>query len=121
MATSLAERKMKIPFDTLMDIEAVASKCKTKFSNWEEFVDEALGLFVAWWNDPPTAEKTFYSMTPHFTKEMQDFVISELSNPMDPKQFENEKQYLQIKAQMENELKTYKKKVGEVNAIVKKH
>ena len=71
MAATLAERKMKIPFDTLMDIEAVASKCKTKFANWEEFVDESLGLFVAWWNDPEMGEKMFHSMSPHFTKEMQ--------------------------------------------------
>ena len=114
MSTSLAERKMKIPFDTLMDIEAVASKCKTKFTNWEEFVDESVGLFIAWWNDPKMGEKMFHSMSPHFTKEMQDFVISQLSEPMDPKQFETEKQYLQTKANMENELKTYKKKIEEV-------
>ena len=114
MSTSLAERKMKIPFDTLMDIEAVASKCKTKFTNWEEFVDESVGLFIAWWNDPEMGEKMFHSMSPHFTKEMQDFVISQLSEPMDPKQFETEKQYLQTKANMENELKTYKKKIEEV-------
>ena len=98
MSTSLAERKMKIPFDTLMDIEGIASKCKTKFTNWEEFVDESLGLFVAWWNDPKIADKMFHSMSPHFTKEMQDWLISQLSKPMDPKQFETEKQYLQIKA-----------------------
>ena len=114
MAATLAERKMKIPFDTLMDIEAIASKCKTKFTNWEEFVDESLGLFVAWWNDPEMGEKMFHSMSPHFTKEMQDWLISQLSKPMDPKQFETEKQYLQIKANMENELKTYKKKIEEV-------
>lgn len=114
MATTLAERKMKIPFDTLMDIEAVASKCKTKFTNWEEFVDESLGLFVAWWDDPEMGEKMFHSMSPHFTKEMQDWLISQLSEPMDPKQFETKEQYLQTKAQMENELKTYKKKIEEV-------
>ena len=105
MSTSLAERKMKIPFDTLMDIEAVASKCKTKFTNWEEFVDESLGLFVAWWNDPEIAEKMFHSMSPHFTKEMQEWVISQFSTPMDPKQFPTKEKYLQTKAKMENELK----------------
>ena len=102
MSTSLAERKMKIPFDTLMDIEAVASKCKTKFTNWEEFVDESLGLFVAWWNDPKMGEKMFHSMSPHFTKKMQDWLISQLSKPMEPKQFKTKEQYLQTKAKMEN-------------------
>ena len=114
MSTSLAERKMKIPFDTLMDVEGVASKCKTKFSNWEDFVDESLGLFISWWNDPPTAEKIFYSMSPHFTKEMQDFVISEFTKPMDPKLFPAEKEYHQAKERMADELKKYKKRVEEV-------
>ena len=114
MSTSLAERKMKIPFDTLMDVEGVASKCKTKFSNWEDFVDESLGLFISWWNDPPTAEKIFYSMSPHFTKEMQDFVISEFTKPMDPKLFPTEKEYRQAKERMADELKKYKKRVEEV-------
>ena len=98
MATTLAERKMKIPFDTLMEIEGVASKCKTKFSNWEDFVGEALSLFTNWWDDPKIAQKIWYGLTPHFTKEMQDFTITQMSKHPDQTE----------------ELKEYKKRVEEV-------
>ena len=65
-------RTITIDDSRLAKIEYIGSKTKTKFTKWEEFVSETIGMYLNWWTNPLRATFQFQKMIPHMTDEMRN-------------------------------------------------
>ena len=46
-------------------IEDIAYNIKTKFTNWNDFVNETIGMYLNWWTNPTRSQKQFLALI-HF-------------------------------------------------------
>ena len=53
-------------------IEGIVNEVE-RYSNWRDFVDEALALFITWWTEPPKTMNLIYEMWPDITEGMHHF------------------------------------------------
>jgi hypothetical protein len=54
----------------VIDIEKIAKDNETIFTSFDDFVKEAIGLYINWWNDPEQSEKQFLNLLPHMHPKM---------------------------------------------------
>ena len=64
-------------------IEDIAYNIKTKFTNWNDFVNETIGMYLNWWTNPTRSQKQFLALIPHMTDEM----IKNIGTLMDKDEF----------------------------------
>ena len=53
-------------------IENIASRNKTIFTSWKDFVNETIGMYLNWWTQPQSSLIQFMELIPHMTDEMLD-------------------------------------------------
>ena len=70
-----------ISMDKTLQIEKIASNCKTKFSSAKNFVRESLGLYILWWTEPEVVIEQAKTWYPHMTEEQIDYMKKRMRNP----------------------------------------
>ena len=70
-----------ISMDKTLQIEKIASNCKTKFSSAKNFVRESLGLYILWWTEPEVVMEQAKTWYPHMTEEQIDYIKKRMRNP----------------------------------------
>ena len=70
-----------ISMDKTLQIEKIASNCKTKFSSAKNFVRESLGLYILWWTEPEVVVEQAKTWYPHMTEEQIDYIKKRMRNP----------------------------------------
>jgi hypothetical protein len=70
-----------ISMDKTLQIENIASNCKTKFSSAKNFVRESLGLYILWWTEPEVVMEQAKTWYPHMTEEQIDYLKKRMRNP----------------------------------------
>ena len=68
---SVDARTITIDDWRLSKIEEIGLETKTRFTKWEEFVNETIGMYLNWWTNPIRASSQFIEMIPHMTNEMR--------------------------------------------------
>ena len=76
---SADERTIIIDDSRLAKIENIGRKTKTKFTKWEDFVTETIGMYLNWWINPLRASVQFQKMVPHMTDEMRNNIKEMMS------------------------------------------
>jgi hypothetical protein len=66
-------------------IENIARDNKTIFSNWQDFVNETIGMYLNWWTQPLRSFAQFNELIPHMTDEM----LEKIKTIMDDNEFDN--------------------------------
>ena len=69
-----------ISMDKTLQIEKIASNCKTKFSSAKNFVRESLGLYILWWTEPEVVIEQAKTWYPHMTEEQIDYLKKRMRN-----------------------------------------
>ena len=71
-------------------IDKIAKDNTTIFTNFEDFVNEAIGTYIMFWTDPAQAEVNFQSLLPHLKSEQLEF-MKKMMNDADPtgQEYEN--------------------------------
>ena len=54
----------------VIDIEKIAQDNETIFTSFDDFVKEAIGLYINWWIHPKQSEKQFLDLLPHMHPKM---------------------------------------------------
>ena len=70
-----------ISMDKTLQIEKIASNCKTKFSSAKNFVRESLGLYILWWTEPEVVVEQAKTWYPHMTEDQIDYMKKRMRNP----------------------------------------
>jgi len=66
-------------------IEDITKENKTIFTNFEDFLSEAIGTYINWWKFPEKSQSNFLALLPHMKKEM----LENLKTVMPTEIFEN--------------------------------
>ena len=80
---STQEIEITVDSSEVIDIEKIAKDNETIFTSFDDFVKEAIGLYINWWNDPEQSEKQFLNLLPHMHPEM----IKSIENIMHDDEF----------------------------------
>ena len=67
---STQEIEITVDSSEVIDIEKIAKDNETIFTSFDDFVKEAIGLYINWWNDPEQSEKQFLNLLPHMHPKM---------------------------------------------------
>jgi len=60
-------------------IEDIAKENKTLFTNFDDFVSEAIGMYINWWKFPEKSQSNFLALLPHMKPEMLENLKTEMS------------------------------------------
>jgi len=80
---STERNKIFVGSTDVQTIEKIVKENKTIFTSFEDFVREAIGVYINWWNNPAQSEIQFVALLPHMKPEM----IQSLTTIMSPDEF----------------------------------
>ena len=68
-----SHEQFEVDKETFDQIDEIVHDVKSRYTNWREFVDEAVRIYATWWTNPPDAFTIFTDeLWPHMMKEQHD-------------------------------------------------
>jgi hypothetical protein len=95
-------------------IENIARDNKTIFSNWQDFVNETIGMYLNWWTQPLRSFAQFNELIPHMTDEM----LEKIKTVMDDNEFDNLTKNLEERRNKLEELEYISDKPGSKRFLI---
>jgi hypothetical protein len=95
-------------------IENIARDNKTIFSNWQDFVNETIGMYLNWWTQPLRSFAQFNELVPHMTDEM----LEKIKTVMDDSEFNNITKNLEERRNKLEELEYVSDKPGSKRFVI---
>ena len=69
----ISHEQFEVDKETFEQIDKIVHDVKSKYTNWREFIDEAVRIYATWWTNPPDAFTIFTDeLWPHMMKEQHD-------------------------------------------------
>ncbi len=77
---STQEIIISVDMSQVQEIETIAKENETIFISFEDFVREAIGVYINWWNNPAQSEMQFMALLPHMKLEMIKSIEAEMED-----------------------------------------
>ena len=76
---SIQEIEISVDISQVQEIEQIAKENETIFTSFDDFVREAIGVYINWWNNPAQSEMQFMALLPHMKSEMIKSIEAEMN------------------------------------------
>ena len=76
---SIQEIEISVDISQVQEIEQIAKENETIFTSFDDFVREAIGVYINWWNNPAQSEMQFMALLPHMKPEMIKSIEAEMN------------------------------------------